>query len=158
MHLVFDLDETLVATAEANRAAYKSLGVEPPANFHQIPWQDWTTAHLHDQKQERLPLYLKQKVYNKLLPCFRLFWHNTQISTILTNASDKSMETIVDCYPALRYHKDRIFNNMKPDQKFDWLLDNEGPGIYFDDNSSLIERIKQLRDVTKWQTVDVSEF
>lgn len=149
MLLVFDLDETLISTRRASLEAYHSCGVEPPADFHTRPWQEWCSYEDHEAKQDALPRFLP--LYVEFLPCYHMIYRFTG-GIILTNAARRSIETLYKVLPETRDWN--IISEMKPAMKFDWLSSRE-PGIYFDDNTLLVDR---LRRETRWQAIDTSRF
>lgn len=153
MRLVFDLDGTLIETREANLAAYRSIGIEPPGDFHIRPWQEWVSPENHEKKQDVLPRFMLE--HSKLLPAHAILAAmagecNCQV---LTNASDRTLEIVRVLFPVFRRYT--IRNNMSPDMKLEFLKSRAASGIYFDDNEELVERV---RKETRWQAVSVSQF
>jgi len=146
MRHVFDLDETLVSTREANLRAYKHIGVEPPEDFHVRPWQSWTTKELHDQKGEVLGEFVWDHV--QLLPTFRIL--RATKGTILTNAAGRTLQHIVKVFPEIGLYNKII--ERAPFEKILWLQQQVEPGVYWDDNADFCE---QVRSATEWQAVHV---
>lgn len=149
MHLVFDLEGTLVSTREANRRAYMLCGVTPPDDFHIRPWQEWCTRKQHEDKQDVLPGLMREHI--ALLPCFYVVYSKTG-GLVLTNAAERSLNAICDAMPVIRTWT--IYPEHTPEMKLSWLK-SRPTGVYFDDNTKLIEKIRRE---TRWQTVDVSEW
>lgn len=148
MRLVFDLDGTLVDTREANRRAYLTIGVTPPDDFHQIPWQSWVAPERHAAKQEIFAQFLP--VHGKLLPAYTEVMSRTG-GVILTNASERSVAVVLQTFPELvRYD---LVHGVPPRAKPGWLAEHGETGIYFDDSSFTLELV---RNHTRWQTVNVS--
>lgn len=147
MHLVFDLDETLISTREANFRAYVSCGITPPVDFHVRPWQEWCTHEQHEAKQDALPEFLPKLI--RLLPCYTHIFAKTG-GIVLTNASKRSLDTICRALPVVCSWN--ILSEKTPAMKLEWLRKTP-PGLYFDDNTQLIENIRRE---TRWQAVDVS--
>lgn len=152
MKLVFDLDGTLVSTREANLAAYRSIGVEPPENFHVRTWQSWCTHESHERKQDALPQFADRI---RKLPLSHLFIRATVRNTnnlstfILSNASRRSFSIIFQAFPFLGQAR-TFFIEYDQEKKLSWLRDN-GPGIYFDDDLHFVDTVRsRLRN---WEGV-----
>ena len=148
MQLVFDLDECLVATREANRAAYASLGVTSPRISDHMPARYWMRNNeIYEKKHRVFPEYLRKM--GRLLPTFNLLRRD---SVILTGTSTNSVLTICRVFPVFLDYV--IIPDLSPDMKIEWLRRNE-TGIYFDDWSEFVERVRRE---TRWQSIDTSRF
>lgn len=148
MKLVFDLDGTLVRTREANLEAYRSLGVDPPQDFDVRPWQEWCSPEDHERKLVVYPKYVRMLA--TLLPAYRLL--EASGGTILTNSNRKSLDAVVAVFPQLAVYA-CLFEHT-PDMKLN-LLRRAKPGVYFDDSTSMVRRV---REETAWQAIDTSGF
>lgn len=152
MQLVFDLDDTLIATREAKLQAYWEQvpglkeSVVPPSNFHEISWERWATKEQHQQMQMRLSRWLMWRSHE--LPAMRLLM--AAGGMILTSCSPGSLGLLTTRWPQL--HRFPIVRVDNAYEKLQWLKDNEPThgGIYFDNDHDLLERV---REETKWQTI-----
>lgn len=159
MLLAFDLDETLVATRDANIWAYERVGVRPPSNFHLVPWQNWISDEVHARKQKFLPEGLSR--HGRLLPASRILLAsgadaNSEMSTIrviVTRASKESLEAIRGAYPHLFRSVTRIFFALTDQQRLNVLqrLYPEMTGLYFDDDESTCDDVARLSD--RWRSI-----
>ncbi len=153
MKFVFDLDGTLVSTREANRLAYESIGVLPPANFHHVPWNSWTTEEIHKAKNRALPEFIH--AFAKPLPllecALQLEYRNT---CVLSNCSDSALLTLRKKFPELR--ELGIRNRMSGAEKAIFISANYMfmQGVFFDDCLLTCQRVAQM---TTFQTVHVQE-
>lgn len=147
--LVFDLDECLVATREANRAAYAAVGVSSPPVSDHMPARFWMyDKTLYERKHAVFPEHLAR--LGRALPTLELLRPG---STILTGTSARSVAAIRDWWPPLREYE--ILSGMGPEDKIRWLSEQSRAGIYFDDWSDFVWRVRRR---TRWQAVDVSRF
>lgn len=149
MKLMFDLDECLVSTRKANEEAYASLGViSPPISKHQ-PARLWMSDPvIYARKHAVFPSFLA--TYGKLLPAADLLVPGK--SLILTGTSESSVLAIRNQFPIFKGYT--ILPGLGPEEKLD-IMQNVGPGIYFDDWSEFVQRV---RKETRWQAIDVSGF
>jgi hypothetical protein len=151
MNIVFDLDECLISTRMAHEEAYRSLGLVPSGLSKHLPAKFWMKDPvLYERKHDIFPQYLRR--YGKILPTINFFLAVHATATILTGTSRRSVDALVEWLPTLRGVP--INCAMGPDEKIDWLNNNE-PGVYFDDWTDFVARV---RKDTKWQAIDVSGF
>lgn len=154
LRLVFDLDECLVATREANRLAYLEVGFVVPdtPELRHRPASDWPeqpTAEQRAAKHEIFERHLRRE--GRLLPVARLL--RLGASVVLTGTSTRSVQTICRVHPQL---SDLVFHtSMTPEQKLIWLRGQTKTGIYFDDWAEMVRRV---REETSWQSIDVTGF
>lgn len=154
LRLVFDLDETLVATREANRAAYAEIGVTLPPESDHRPHAEWRVAidpEARQRKHEVFEKHLRQR--GRLLPAHRFLYVNYNSVVILTGTSQESWCTICRLFPNLSPFPAHC--NMGPDAKIKWLLAQTQTGIYFDDWDYMVRRV---REETSWQAINVTGF
>lgn len=150
MLCVFDLDGTLISTREANRRAYEEVGADPPANFHQISWNLWTSAWIHDRKNELLPRMLRE--CGRVLPLMDLALEQRN-TIVLSNCSDAALAAMREIWPELQ--RLTIHNRMNSAAKATHIKKSFSErGAYFDD---CVSTCHLVRLVTGWQTVHVLE-
>lgn len=142
MRLVFDLDETLVHTKEANRQAYACVGAWPPQDFHVRPWQEWCGKDTHERKMQVL-----DKFRGLMTPGPAFYLLVRAGGSILTNASTGSLSVILGAFPVLREFE--TYHEHDPEMKIRWLR-TETPGAYFDNSLRMVERVRRE---TGWQAV-----
>lgn len=148
--LVFDLDETLVSTREAHRAAYRAAGIPVDEERDHLPARFW--LHRNDlgklrAKHEAFPEFLR--VLGKRLPAMGIFAQAAS-SQILTGTSFESVVALRGAFDELR--SARVQYAMGPEDKIRWFL-CRAPGLYFDDNANFVARVNQE---TTWRAIDVS--
>lgn len=145
VRFAWDLDGTLIMTRDANWYAYLHLGVTPPADFHIRPWQEWCTQSIHDQKGDIIGSYLRR--YARPTPMLQIFRQTGGV--ILTNASRPVIRHLTGMFDELRNAE--IHSGLRPEQKIEWLRNNE-PGVYFDDSESTVQMV---RERTRWSAISV---
>jgi hypothetical protein len=145
MLLAFDLEGCLVETRAANLAAYREAGVEPPANFHAVPWQMWCSASNHDKKQARLAPLLCRR--GRLLPASRVLLGCG--GQVLTAASRGTVDAVLEAFPDLRDVRVDWAWNLRTAAKIEWMNDRPA-GVYFDDCEDAVELVRRR---TRWQVV-----
>ncbi len=98
MLYAYDLDGVLVDTQQANLAAYHTINIQPPPNFHQIHWTEWCHRNHHDNKNKVLPQF---KHLIKPLPLLEFaLEHPGPVYTMCSMpAFDLIMEAITDMRP-----------------------------------------------------------
>ena len=146
MQFVFDMDGVLVETRRANILAYRSIGVQPPPDFHHRPWQEWVDEYKHRQKGDVLPEYLERVGFLYEAPLYLAEQLN---GLILTNASKKSYETVCRLFPRLAAIP--ALHSMPPNDKIWWMSRQDEEGIYFDDNKAIAQRVSD--EVHGWRGV-----
>lgn len=143
--LVWDLDGTLINTRQANYLAYKSLGINPPDDFHVRPWQEWCTQEAHDAKGRVIDGF----ILNHAKPLQLLdVWEANGRGTILTNSSWEAVEAIRRRFPQLA--DAGIHHEINSEGKTWWLAIQPTAGVYFDDSEKTINRV---REMTEWTAV-----
>lgn len=142
--LAFDLDNTLIDTREANRAAWAAVGIDDPQEYR--PAREWATRQMMVAKAIVYPMHLERTA--KVLPVAALLQRNGGI--ILTAASDATVAALVKQFPWLAFFE--IYNELNLDQKVA-LLNCKKPGIYFDDWDVAVQVVKER---TLWRTVNVT--
>lgn len=132
-------------TQQANRLAYKSLGITPPDDFNVRPWQEWCSEAAHTAKGR----VLHQFILNHARPLQLLnVWDANGRGVILTNASDEAVAAIRVKFPILA--DARIETKMRTESKSWWLAIQPLAGVYFDDSQKTIDRV---REMTEWTAV-----
>lgn len=147
LQYAYDLDGTLIETRTANWMAYKQLGVEPPVDFHQRPWETWCARTVHERKNAILPSYAG---HMRMLPMFAFALHHK--GTILSMCSEKAFELIIETFPRLR-DIGPIHIGLSVDRRLSWLRNNQQEGtrrFYFDDSPSFCDILE--REKIGWQT------
>ncbi len=138
--MAWDLDNTLIWTREANLRCYLDMSVIPPPNFHQIPWSDWTTQEIHDEKGRRIIDYLCK--YAEITPYFDLF---VQVrGPVLTAASEPVIRFVRDTWRV--FQTTTILRCKTLDRKIAELQAMQ-PGVYIDDSQEAVERVRRE---TEW--------
>lgn len=154
IRLVFDLDETLVSTREANRAAYAEVGVICPPVSDYCPVSQWPTPPTPEQyvrKHEIFERHLRER--GSTLPAIRFLSVIPSSVVILTGTSAHSVRTIRKVFPEIANYP--VHSGMSGQDKIEWLCRQIQAGVYFDDWHVMIERV---RKETRWQAVDVTTF
>ena len=143
--LVWDLDGTLVDTKQANRLAYKSLGINPPDDFHVRPWQEWCSEEVHDEKGKIIGRF----ILNHARPLQLLnVWEANGRGKIITNASTEAIQAIRNTFPQLADAD--IKGGLRSYEKTAWLRVYAPTGVYFDDSEKTIALVKEE---TRWTAV-----
>ncbi len=152
MRLVFDLDECLVATREANRRAYLEVGFVVPdtPELRYRPASEWPTQPTPEQRERKHDVFERHlRDRGRLLEAARLLRLNSAI--VLTGTSIRSVQSICRVFPQLG---ELVFHTgMTPEQKLVWLRSQTRTGIYFDDWTDMVRRV---REETSWQAIDVT--
>jgi hypothetical protein len=163
MHVVFDLDGTLVDTEYAVIDAYAAVGITYPAEAWGKPWQAWLPKLVGDEEVACQIHDLKNVAYLALidagkveeLPAATLARTLVKIPefmvTTLTGASLDATAALCD---TLGLERVGMLTGYTLGSKVAWLNGDHGelPGIYFDDNA---EALSVIRVRTKWATVHV---
>lgn len=150
---VFDLDGTLVQTRKANLMAYQEVGVVPPDNFHQIPWNRWASKEQHDNKNVILKRTMKE--YARRMPLLDVALQ-TIGAVVLTNASDPALDLLLEMFPEL--YNLTIYNRLSGAAKAQHILSlygNDEKGVFYDDCLLTCQLVQQ---VTGWQVVHVQQM
>lgn len=143
--LVWDLDGTLVETRKANYLAYKSLGINPPEDFHVRPWQEWCSQEAHDEKGRIIGRF----ILNHARPLQLLsVWEANGRGPILTNASPEAIAGIRATFSQLA--DANIKGGMRSYEKTAWLRVYAPTGVYFDDSEKTVALVKEE---TRWTAV-----
>jgi hypothetical protein len=150
VQLVFDLDGCVVDNRSATRIAYELAGVTefPEQWFHRSGWAS------EEQRRDKAVIYARTLPgLSRLLPAGKLF---SQVGgVVLSGCSRTSLETFLRTYPHFCDGRKYMFLcEFTLEDKIKWLS-AERPGIYFDDWN---EACKQVRERTKWRTVDSSQL
>jgi hypothetical protein len=146
VRVAWDLDGTLVLTREANMAAYRRIGVEPPEDFHLRQWREWCEPRKHQEKGTHIAYYLRR--LGRPTPLLGVFG---QIGgRILTSASPPVVAALREQFPELR--KAQIDSELDRAAKIRLLL-RSSPGLYLDDS---IETVEMVRRETPWRAAVVS--
>lgn len=141
--IVWDLDGTLVHTRAANLRAYRSVGVEPPEDFHVRPWQEWCSPADHDRKSE----VVVEVLLRHAAPTSLMALHERLGGSILTSASPAVIHALVQRFPRIR--SSLVEGSHTPAEKVQWLSQRE-PGIYVDDSE---RTLAMVRARTRWRTL-----
>ncbi len=134
--IVFDLDGTLVETMTANFHAYRAVGEVPPNDFHQVPWQSWTSKEMHDAKNKVLPQYMG--VHAKETPLMDVARELGDRCLIVSNISEEALGCLRD-YIDLREFNIKHGLNIAEKIK---VIREVGGSIYFDDAYVNCVRVK----------------
>lgn len=138
MNYIFDLENTLVHTKEAVRAAYVAAGVDLPEDFFVMPWPSFCSAEEHNRKNE---IYHHFAYKIRILPAFNL-WRATPGAVILSGISEAALGVVRDTVPELQ--QARIHYGMHRKQKIDFVAHLKGGGLYVDDDVQACLAVSQL--------------
>lgn len=147
MIYAFDLDGTLVDSRDANLAAYRMIGVEPPEDFNVRPWGEWTTKAIHDAKNIMFEQFAADHIH--ALPLMELAREcGGHVLSMCSRPCMAMIRRLVDFGPNI----DNVVHSMSIMDKVDYLSDL-GTGIYWDDSAKACEIIS--RHLRGWQICHV---
>lgn len=149
MRLVFDLDGCCIANRQATFLAYKAAGVmDPPKDWFYK--SGWATEEQRLVKNRLYPSLLRKR--GKILPAGRILLQTGGI--ILSGCSRDSLEIVLSAFPQFARPDIACLCEYSMEQKLEFLK-REKPGVYFDDWTTMVERVK---GETQWQVVNTSRF
>ena len=143
--LVFDLDGVLLDTRSANLAAYQAVGVTPPEDFHQRPWEEWCSPGHHDAKNRVFPQCLDSV---KTLPLFEYAWcrGGAMVVSSISNEAFGALEAKFRLWRGLN-----LVLGLRLHERLA-LLRQWGSGVYYDDSRQTCDEVAKLGG---WQVCHV---
>lgn len=147
---IFDLDGVLVDTRRANLEAYRRAGIEPPADHHVRPWQEWCSPEDHERKGEHLLECLRD--YGRKMPLMGEALRPGVPALVLSNASTRSLLALRQVFVLLGDLP--IVWGVSSRRKAAWLAARYEYGEYWDDS---LDVVAQVRRIPGWVAHHVTE-
>lgn len=153
---VFDLDGTLLSTAELNRQAYETVGVKIPKSAYGLPWIDWLPEYCNGSVEiaailhrEKTFIYLRQLIESDLqgmeLPALEvareLHRDNPTRVKILTAASLLSTRRVLNRlgFEDIEYHAELQYEARRR-HLGSWSV--HATVVYVDDNPKTLLKLR----------------